>query len=316
MILNGRHILVLGGGGFIGRHVVDAILAEGALARVMDLAQPADADPRIDWRRGSLSETEILAAAAQGCDTAIYLAGRSLPALGNQDVAGEIADHVASTIRAAEICAARGVERFLFSSSGGTVYGTDNPDPIPETSPTIPKNAYGASKLAIEHYLRVVAAYQNIRTISLRIANPYGTGQHSGRGQGFVAAAMWAAFSGEELSIWGTGEVVRDFIYVADVARAFVSACAYEGAHDLFNIGKGEGVSLLEIVQRVETATARKINLRLSPQRSIDVQRNVLDTSRAKAELGWSPDVSLEAGLAMTAQWWAEQVERKATASV
>lgn len=312
MILDGRHILVLGGGGFIGRHVVDAILAEGAEVSVMDLHQPDDADPRINWLCGSLGKADVVAAAAQGCDTAIYCAGHSLPATGNLDVAGEITDHVVTSVRVAEICAAQGVKRFLFSSSGGTVYGTDNAGPIAETSPTMPKTAYGASKLAIEHYLRVVGAHRTVRTIAFRIANPYGVGQRPGRGQGFIAAAMAAAFSGEELSIWGTGEVVRDFVYVTDVAKAFVRACLYDGTHDLFNIGKGEGASLLEIVQQVEAASGRKINLQRRPQRSIDVQRNVLDISRARAELGWSPGVSLESGLTETANWWSAQIQRQA----
>lgn len=307
MTLSGRHVLVLGGGGFIGRHVVDAILAEGGDVAVIDLHKPDDADPRIKWLCGSLSEADAVAVAAQGCDTAIYCAGHSLPATGNLDVAGEITDHVVTSVRVAEICAAQGVNRFLFSSSGGTVYGTDNVAPIAETSPTMPKTAYGASKLAIEHYLRVVGTHRTMRTISLRIANPYGEGQRSGRGQGFIAAAMAAAFSDEELPIWGTGEVVRDFIYVADVARAFARACSYDGAHDLFNIGKGEGASLLEIVAQVEAASGRKINLRLCPERSIDVQRNVLDIAHARAELEWSPDVSLAAGLSRTAQWWSAQ---------
>jgi UDP-glucose 4-epimerase len=315
MTLSGRHILVLGGGGFIGRHVVDAILAEGAEVRVLDLHKPADADPRINWLCGSLGETDVLATAAQGCDTAIYLAGHSLPAIGNLDVTGEISDHVVSSVRAAEVCAAQGVKRFLFSSSGGTVYGNGHAAPIAETAATAPMTAYGASKLAIEHYLRVVGAHQKMRAISLRIANPYGEGQRSGRGQGFIAAAMAAAFSGEELSIWGTGEVVRDFVYVADVAKACARACTYEGAHDLFNIGKGEGASLLEIVQQIEAASGRTINLRLCPERSIDVQRNVVDIARARAELGWSPDVSLEAGLTETAKWWSAQVERRAASS-
>jgi UDP-glucose 4-epimerase len=309
MTLSGRHVLVLGGGGFIGRHVVDAILAEGGEVSVMDLHQPDDADPRITWFCGSLGRSDAVAAAAQGCDTAIYCAGHSLPATGNRDVAGEITDHVVTSVRVAEICAAQGVKRFLFSSSGGTVYGTDNVAPMAETSPTLPKTAYGASKLAIEHYLRVVGAHQSMRTISFRIANPYGEGQHSGRGQGFIAAAMAAAFSGEELSIWGTGDVVRDFVYVGDVARAFASACTYEGPHDLFNIGKGEGASLLEIVAQVESASGRKINLKLCPERSIDVQRNVLDIARARAELGWSPDTLLATGLTRTAQWWSAKLE-------
>ena len=307
MTLTGRHILVLGGGGFIGRHTVNALLAEGAAVRVIDLHKPADADPRIDWRCSSLAATEDLASTAQGCDTAIYLAGHSLPATGNQDIAGEISDHVIATVRTAEICAEQGVSRFVFSSSGGTVYGTDNTAPIAETAPTKPMTAYGASKLAIEHYLRIVSAHRPMRAISLRIANPYGEGQRAGRGQGFVAAAMAAAFSGDALSIWGTGEVVRDFVHVADVAQACLRACTYSGAHDLFNIGKGEGASLLEIVRQVEIASGRKINLRLCPERAIDVKRNVLDIARARSELGWSPAIALDAGLRRTADWWAEQ---------
>lgn len=307
MILHGRRILLFGGGGFIGKHVVDAIFAAGGDVAVLDPHKPAEANPRIAWFAGSLADPQIVAKAASGCDTAIYMAGHSLPALGNQDVAAEVADHVVVTIRAAEICAQQGVTRFLFSSSGGTVYGTENEGEIAETFPTRPRNAYGASKLAIEHYLRIVGLTRGMRTISLRIANPYGVGQRAARGQGFIAAAMSAAFSGEELSIWGTGEVVRDFVYISDVAEACIRAAVYEGEYDLFNIGKGEGINLLTIVQKVEAASGRAINLTLHPARSVDVMRNVLDVARAGAELGWTPATSLEEGLARTAAWWSAQ---------
>lgn len=312
MRLHDQHVLVFGGGGFIGRHVVEAIVSQGGKVTAMDLHKPADIGEDVDWVVGSLADTTLVSSIASGCSAAIYLAGHSLPASANANVAEEVASHVIGAVKTAEICASQGVERFVFSSSGGTVYGTDNPGQMKEDAATHPKTAYGVSKLAIEHYLRVIGLHRGMKTVSLRIANPYGVGQKAGRSQGFIAAAMSAAINGETLSIWGDGSVVRDFIYVEDVAEACLSACTYSGPYDLFNIGRGEGASLREVVDLIEVASGKTISLALYPDRPIDVQRNVLDITRASEHLGWVPRVTMQDGLAKTSAWWTEQLAQGA----
>lgn len=302
---------VLGASGFIGRHVVTELLARGYRVTAADLnggAAPARQDHnRLDAQSGDLADEGFVRGLLDGADAVVCLAPNSLPATSNTDLAGEVGGHVLATIRIAELAHRAGVRNLVFASSGGTVYGIDSATPIPEHSPTRPRNAYGASKLAIEHYLRILRELRGLRTVSLRISNPYGAGQNADRGQGFIAMAMRRAYGGEPMTIWGDGETVRDFLFVRDLARAVAEACAYAGDATVMNIGSGLGYTLLEVARLVEGISGRPLQLRFEPNRKIDVARNVLDIGLAHQELGWRPETEIEEGLRLTAEWWARR---------
>lgn len=298
-----RRILVTGAAGFIGRNVLDHLVAQGRTVVGYDLRRPEEIDPGVDWVQASLSDEGALASAASRCDVVLFLAGGSLPANANDDMSREIDMHVRCSVRVAEVCARAGVGRFVFASSGGTVYGRDSEAPIPENAPTQPLNAYGVSKLAVEHYLRVLNHLGRLRTLSLRISNPYGPGQAPGP-QGFIAAALHAAATQAPLRLWGDGSVVRDFLFVGDLAAAFAAAADYEGSLTTLNIGAGRGASLSEVIAAIETALGRPLAVEYLDGRKIDVARNVLDIRAAREELRWEPRVSLETGLRATIGSW------------
>jgi UDP-glucose 4-epimerase len=302
-LLNGK-ILVVGGAGFIGRHVLRAIRAAGGTPVGMDLVSPNGDLATIPWVTGSVSDPALFATAAAGCHSVVFLANSSLPNTANFDLAAEVGAHVQVTVKAAEICNDQGVKRFVFASSGGTVYGLDSEAPLREDATTLPRNAYGASKLAIEHYLRLIGTMRGMSTVSLRISNPYGEGQRALRNQGFIAAAMQHGVAGTTMPIWGDGTVERDFIYVSDVADAFVAALTATSPPTTFNIGSGEAVSLRRILQEIETVLGRPVPVAFEPGRIVDVKRNVLDVTYARNTLGWSPRVTLADGLSRTASWW------------
>lgn len=304
--MNGARVLVVGGNGFIGKHVLRHLIAASADVAVMDVTAPSSEFERLDWIIGSLNDIPLFASAVTDCDQVIFLANSSLPGSANEDLSSEVEAHVRNSVKAAEISQSHGVKRFIFASSGGTVYGMDSQSPLNEDAPTIPRNAYGVSKLAIEHYLRIIGQRGRMETVSLRISNPYGEGQRAYRAQGFIAAAMQHAMSGKTLPLWGDGSVERDFIHVSDVARAFVATCTAEDPPATVNIGSGEAVSLLEILERVETSLGRPVTVAFEPARTIDVKRNVLDITRARQALGWTPQVELQDGLKRTAAWWKE----------
>ena len=299
-----QRVLVVGGGGFIGQHIVARLRAARAEVIVMDVFSRREGPDDLEWIVGSAADQALLASAVAGCQTVIFLANSSLPGSANSDLAAEGNAHVGVTVKAAEICEEQGVTRFIFASSGGTVYGHDSDVPLQEDAPTAPRNAYGVSKLSIEHYLRLRGQLRRLDTLSLRISNPYGEGQRAHRAQGFIAAAMQHGMTGETMSIWGDGSVERDFVYVGDVADAFVRACAYPGGQSEINIGAGRSTSLLDILGAVETALARKIPVRFEANRAIDVKKNVLDIGRARTALDWQPQTELGTGLARTAAWW------------
>jgi UDP-glucose 4-epimerase len=299
-----RRVLVAGAGGFIGRHVVERFVSEQIDVTGLDLFAPPLFVDNIDWIIGSTSDEALFASAVRGVEVVVYLASGSLPASANNDIAAEIDSHVRTTIKAAEICCNADVQTFVFASSGGTVYGLDADVPLKEDCATFPLSAYGVSKLTIEHYLRIISRLHGMRTVALRISNPFGEGQRAVRSHGFVAAAMSAAIKGTTLPIWGDGSIVRDFVYAADVGRAFSAACRYDGPSAVFNIGSGEGRSLSEIVKLVELVCKRAILVEYYPYRKLDVRRNVLDVTQAKNILGWNAEVTLEEGMKKTAEWW------------
>ena len=300
-------VLVIGGGGFIGRHVLRAFGEVGAPVAALDVAPGPPELSHVDWITGSVADPTLVASAASGCGTVVFLASSSLPGSSQADLAAEVSAHVGVAVKAAEICATVGVGRFLFASSGGTVYGHEPPGgaALDEDAPTRPRNAYGASKLAIEHYLRLLGGLGRMRTLSLRISNPYGEGQRALRAQGVVAAAMQHAMEGTVMPIWGDGGVERDFLHIADVAGAFVAAAGHEGERSVINVGSGQAVSINGMIGRIEAATGRELRVARQPDRPVDVRRNVLDIRLAARELGWRPSICLDDGLARTAAWWA-----------
>lgn len=311
-----RKVLVVGGSGFIGGHVIRALREAGAETVGMDIAPPRGDHLNLPWVVGSVSDPSLFATAVAGCDAVVFLANSSLPNTANFDLAAEVSAHVQVTVKAAEICNDQGVERFVFASSGGTVYGQDSAVPLSEEAETRPRNAYGASKLAIEHYLRLIGVMRAMSTVSLRISNPYGEGQRALRNQGFIAAAMQHALAGTTMPIWGDGSVERDFLHVEDVAAAFVAAIAAESPPPTINIGSGQAVSLRDILARIEAVTGLTVPVAYEPGRAVDVKRNVLDIGRAAEVLGWAPRVSLADGLRRTADWWRRSAAGGETATL
>jgi len=308
--LPGMRILVVGGNGFIGRHVVRQLHSAGTRVTIMDVGHAPDAWPGLDQVIGSVQDTGLVASAVTGCDMVIFLANSSLPASANVDLAAEVDAHVKSTVKVAEICYSLKVKRFVFASSGGTVYGYSSDEPLHEDMPTRPRNAYGASKLAIEHYLRILRMRGGMETISLRISNPYGEGQRAVRNQGFIAAAIEHALTGNPLPIWGDGSIQRDFVHVSDVARAFLAACEIDNPPEVVNIGSGKAVSLRQILAILEELLERKIACEYHPGRSIDVSRNFLNIRLAQKRLGWKPFIDLRNGLLRTVEWWREKQQQ------
>ncbi|MCC4254822.1 NAD-dependent epimerase/dehydratase family protein [Sphingobium naphthae] len=299
-------VLVIGGAGFIGSAVVKALVSAGAEVSVLDLL--VGSQPNVQWIVGPLSDLSIVASAVVGVDVVVFLANASLPSSSHANMSAEISSHVLSTINVAEMAAGVGVKSFIFASSGGTVYGY-SPDPagsLREDQGTFPRNAYGVSKLAIEHYLRLLSKNRHIQTLSLRISNPYGEGQKATRAQGVVAAAMEHAYRGTRMLIWGDGSVERDFIHISDVAAAFTQACEYRGSCHVINIGSGVSIPLSRVLEKVVEASGRNIDIIYDEHRDIDVQCNRLDISLARAELAWEPLISLDEGLRRTSIWWAE----------
>lgn len=303
---------VFGGGGFIGSAIVDRLLSEGHSVRVFERPRVAPyrefgPGEALEWETGDLLSAHDVAKAIQGADQVIHLVSTTLPKSSNDDPAYDVSTNIIATLSLLDAMVAQGIRRIVYISSGGTVYGTPLYVPIDEKHPTEPEVSYGIVKLTIEKYLQLYQRLHGIRAIVLRVANPYGERQRVETAQGAVGVFLHRALSGQAIDIWGDGTVMRDFIYVADVADAFVRATAYQGDATVFNIGSGVGTSLNELVRAIGEVTGVPVACNYLPGRAIDVPVSVLDCGLAKRELGWSPRVSLPDGLSRTVGWLKNQ---------
>ena len=306
--------LVLGGGGFIGSHVVDALIDGGHRVRVFERPRvpqyrACDGDT-LEWMEGDFQNSARVREAVQGVDTIVHLVSTTLPKGSNDDPEFDVQSNVIGSLRLLRSAVEAGVRKVVFISSGGTVYGVPVTIPIPETHPTEPRVSYAIGKLAVEKYLAVFRQEHGLDYAVLRVANPYGPRQRVDIAQGAVAVFLDAALAGRDVEIWGDGSVIRDYVHVADVARAFVLALEYGGEQRIFNIGSGQGRSLVELLDVIERAVGRPVPRRHLPARGIDVPSNVLDIARAQRELAWTPRVGLEEGVARTVEWLRERARR------
>jgi UDP-glucose 4-epimerase len=294
--------LILGGSGFIGRHVAMGLVRRGALVTIADIAPPpsdlpADYQPvtpgRVDWD------------ALVGDHAVIHhYAWSTIPQTANDAPLADLDDNLRATVKLLEALRRRGGGRLVFSSSGGTVYGPLKRVPATEDHPLAPITAYGVSKAAVELYLGFYRAHHGLDCRVARISNPFGAGQNAkAKQQGAASAFLFKALEGEEISIWGDGSVVRDYIHAADLTRGLIALAEtpLEGQGDLpvINLGSGVGISLNQIIETLRGPLGLVPRVRYLPGRPFDVPASVLDITRAETLLGWTPRLSFAEGYAL-----------------
>ena len=301
-------VLIIGGCGFIGSHVLDKALAEGLQVRVFD-RRPEPFRPAlagVDYVLGDLTDTSQLYEALSGVDAVIHLASTSVPSTSNLDPVSDITGNLIGAVRLLDIMRAAGLRKMVFLSSGGTVYGIPQSNPVAESHPLRPICSYGIVKVAIENYIHMEHALHGLQHVILRASNPYGPRQgHTGI-QGIIGTHLWRIARGEPVEVWGDGSVVRDFIHVRDLAELCVKAVMSD-VSGCYNAGSGQGTSVSEVVGCIDRTVQATGNAPVrpvyKPGRGFDVPRVVLDISRAKADLHWKPRTGLDEGIAESWDW-------------
>jgi UDP-glucose 4-epimerase len=303
--------VVLGGGGFIGSHLIESLLLSGNEVSVFD--RPEARYLEYSRRRGARVITgdflspEDLSRAVSNSDVVYHLVSATVPQTSNDDPVFDVHANVIGTLNLLNQVRKAQVKKIVFASSGGTVYGIPHEIPIKENHPTEPTSSYGICKLTIEKYLHLFWTLYGLDYCILRPSNAYGERQPVSATQGVISSFLNQALHDEELVVWGDGSVVRDYIYIGDIADALVRAATYDGVPKIFNIGAGQGHSLNDIIRIIEHIRQRPLRAKFTPGRVFDVPVNILDISLAKTYMSWHPTVGLQEGISRTFQWLLKQ---------
>jgi UDP-glucose 4-epimerase len=305
-------VLVTGGAGFIGSHVVDALVNGGHAVRVLDdlfTGSPDNVNPAAELTVASVSDEDAVRAAVASCDTVFHIAAhRAVQRSVENPLATDLANvHGTLTLLAAAHDA--GVRRVV-SASSSSVYGGSDTVPTPEKEPLVPRSPYAVSKLAGEHYCRVYTELFGLETVSLRYFNVYGPRQRPDSPYAAVIPLFIDALRKDEAPIvHGDGRQSRDFTFIADTVRATLAAAAAPAepcAGQAYNIAPGESHDLLELL----AILGRLLGVEPKPEhtavRAGDVRRTMADPSAARRDLGFSCEVGFEDGLRRTVDWFAD----------
>jgi UDP-glucose 4-epimerase len=302
--------LVTGGAGFIGSHLVDALLARGDDVVVLDnlaTGKRTNVDPGASFVEADVNDPAALRQALAGCDIVYHQA-----ALGSvvRSVARPLTSddaNVHGTLAVLEGARQAGVGRVVLASSS-SVYGGATIVPTPESAPLVPRSPYAVTKLSGENYARVYWELHNLETVSLRYFNVFGPRQRpDSEYAAMVPRFLDAVLAGRAPRVDGDGRQSRDFTYVADVVQANLRAAAAptDGcAGRAFNIGCGAPVSLLEVVAALSAEMGRPIGPTFGPRRPGDVKHSHADITAARRQLGYEPRFSFAEGLARTRTWF------------
>lgn len=308
-----NRIVVLGGLGFIGSHICRTLISQGYVIRIFDklYAQRRlieDLATEVEIIEGDISRADDVLEALRGCDTAIDLVHTTVPGSSMKDPVYDVTSNLRAAVSWLPHLAETGINRFLYVSSGGTVYGLPRTNPISEEHPTNPISSYGITKLAIEKYVAMYCEMLGIQYQILRPSNVYGEGQRLNIGQGVIGVMADHALNGKPLEIWGTGENQRDYLHVDDLAESVLALLTYEGSEHVFNVSSEEGHSVLDIVNVLRDTLGLSFEIKHLPDRGFDVPSNILSSEKLRAETNWSPKVGWETGIARTVDWVKSQM--------
>jgi UDP-glucose 4-epimerase len=309
-------VLVTGGAGFIGSHIVRAFAAQAASVTVLDdlssgkLANLPEGVTFVEDDVRSPSAARLVREG--GFDVICHLAAQIDVRKSVEDPAYDVAVNIGGSLNLLEAVRQSGKKstRFIFSSTGGALYGDVETIPTPESFPKDPQSPYGNAKLSVELYLGYYARVHGLDTVALRYGNVYGPRQDSHGEAGVVAIFCERVIAGRPLTVFGDGKQTRDYVYVADVARANVLAATKPlppaGPLDSrsFNIGTGVETSVLQLAELIRDASGTTSAIEHAPDRAGEVRRSVLLAAKAEKVLGWTPRMAIANGIAETFSWF------------
>ena len=318
-----NRILILGAAGFIGTNLTLRLLKKGYNLLLFDRpgarwaipVQAALQKGQAEAVTGSFSGVEDrngwqeMLPLLSCVDTVYHLVSTTCPTNSNRDVAEEMEENLVATIRFLDACVQAGVKKVVFLSSGGTVYGREHTGICREEEEAFPITSYGVQKLAIEKMLYLYHEMHGLDYRIVRLSNPYGPYQRPNGVQGVVTTFTYRALQGLPIQVYGDGSVVRDYIYIADAVDGIIKIAEGCGSHRLYNLGRGEGHTVLDVIGAITEVLGRSPETVFLPGRPVDVPVNVLDVSRYEKDFGPASRLTLEQGIGRLVEFYRENSE-------
>lgn len=314
-----RRCLVTGGAGFIGSHLVDALLAQGQAVRVLDdfsTGKTENLAASVEVLRGSVTDVGAVESAMKDCEVVFHLAAVASVTKSVESPSLSHAVCATGTLNVLDAARRLGVRRVVYAGSS-SAYGDQPGDARFESDALIPLSPYAAAKLAGEHYCTAFASVYGLQTVRLRFFNVFGPRQDaSSPYSGVIAIFANVMKQGKPPTIFGDGQQARDFVYVADVVNALcLAADAPKASGQVYNIGSGQSTNILALVDHLNALLGTKIKPTHQPARAGDVRMSLANIDKARAELGYQPAVAFRDGLARTLGMFETHSQSRASAT-
>lgn len=296
--------VVIGGNGFIGKNIARMMNSNTNEVIIIDKTCKNALTNGIQYMCGDIScLSEISSFITQG-DCIIDLAWSNVPVSSGTQIGDDVKNNVADNARLFELCVTKRVDRIVFMSSGGTVYGKPQYLPINEEHPNNPNSIYGLNKLFVEKLLTMITRNTSTKGISIRMSNPYGMWQRPFTGQGIIPTFLASAILDKPVEVWGDGHSVRDYVYISDAVKGIMALCKYEGEHSVFNIGSNKGASIIDIIDTIQRIIQKELRVIHKTESKVEVNQNILDCALMNQEAGWQATTSLTDGITMMLHTW------------
>lgn len=292
-----KRIVIFGGSGFIGSNLL-SFYVDNRKYDLLSISRSKFSMKGVKSLQGNFSDKEFLRKIINKGDIIVHLACTTVPATSEENRDKDYIQNVLGTEKMLEVCVEKEINKFIFMSSGGTVYGDHGNKKVSEKSDVKPISYHGKMKLRIEGIVQDFNKNHKLDFLIIRVSNPFGRSSvQQKNNQGVIEVFLNKAIKGEQVELLGNGEQVRDFIYIKDLILALNLLIESEIKNEIINIGSGQGHSINEVVRAIESNLDKKIKIKYKSSRNFDVPYNVLDTSKLCKLVNWKMKYSFEEGV-------------------
>lgn len=302
-----ENVLILGGNGFLGSHLVDKLCENHYNVRVFDRFSSGisrfNPNANVEVFKGDFREINLNSEVFEDIDYLFHNISTTNPVTSRNDLIYDAKTNLLSTLNILDFANQNGIKRVFFSSSGGTVYGNQNKESYSELDPPLPIIPYGIIKYAIERYFKYYRETYGLDYVIFRYSNPYGPRQNFNNQQGVIPIFLHNILNNKPPCIWGNGNSIRDYIYIDDAIDATIQVLKSNLNNDVFNVGSGCGTSLNQLIRQMEIVTKKSIIPKYLPANKSSINKVVLDIKKITKLTFWHPKTELIDGLEKTWEW-------------